>query len=333
MKFLVIGLGSMGKRRIRNLKALGFQSISGFDNRQDRREEATRKYGISVYDNIHSALCEFAPDVLVISTSPESHMQYAYLALEKSLHAFIEASVVEKEKIEHLAEQLKGRPELIIVPSATMHFSPGPSKIRELLDAHSIGKPLFLNYHTGQYLPDWHPWESVSDFYVSKRETGGAREIVPFELAWLNEIFGQPKPLFCIKKKLTDIDANIDDYYHICLSYPHDVVASITIEVISRPFATRELRITGLEGSLMFSADSNSIRFSSLKQKEWMTFPLEEGTVEIEYINPEEPYIEEMRSFVKAVEKKDRSLFPNDLFTDANILDILEQLEVISKRG
>ena len=30
--FLVIGLGSMGKRRIRNLKSLGYNNIIGFDN-------------------------------------------------------------------------------------------------------------------------------------------------------------------------------------------------------------------------------------------------------------------------------------------------------------
>ena len=34
MKFLIVGLGSMGKRRIRCLKALGFEShITGFDKR------------------------------------------------------------------------------------------------------------------------------------------------------------------------------------------------------------------------------------------------------------------------------------------------------------
>ena len=33
MKALVVGLGSMGKRRIRNLQALGLSDIGGFDDR------------------------------------------------------------------------------------------------------------------------------------------------------------------------------------------------------------------------------------------------------------------------------------------------------------
>ena len=42
MKFLQIGLGSMGKRRIRCLQALGETGIVAFDPREDRREEAER---------------------------------------------------------------------------------------------------------------------------------------------------------------------------------------------------------------------------------------------------------------------------------------------------
>ena len=49
MKVLVIGLGSMGKRRIRNLRALGLSEIAGFDPRVDRRQEASEKYSIQAF--------------------------------------------------------------------------------------------------------------------------------------------------------------------------------------------------------------------------------------------------------------------------------------------
>ena len=42
LKIIVVGLGSMGKRRIRNLLKLGYCDIIGFDPRNDRRKE-TRK--------------------------------------------------------------------------------------------------------------------------------------------------------------------------------------------------------------------------------------------------------------------------------------------------
>ena len=38
MRALVIGLGSMGKRRVRNLMALGYKDIAGYDPREERIE-------------------------------------------------------------------------------------------------------------------------------------------------------------------------------------------------------------------------------------------------------------------------------------------------------
>ena len=48
MKVLVIGLGSMGKRRIRNLQALGVRDIIGFDQNKKIAVEAKKLYGIKI---------------------------------------------------------------------------------------------------------------------------------------------------------------------------------------------------------------------------------------------------------------------------------------------
>ena len=329
MKFLVIGLGSMGKRRIRNLKALGFSALAGFDPRQDRRDEASTKYGVEVFDSFEVALQTVCPDALIISTGPSLHMDYALFAAGKSIHCFIEASVVDSDRIMHLHNLIKDSGTLM-APSCTMRYYPGPRKIKELIQAGAIGKPLNLNYQTGQYLPDWHPWENIQDFYVSKRETGGCREIVPFELTWLNEIFGDPEPLACVKDKLTDMDADIDDIYHCLLRYPQGMLANITVEVISRPKATRELHVLGSEGKLVFSTDENCVRYIRLGDKDWNRTMLSSGTVEAGYINPEEPYISEMGDFVKAIKTADRRAFPNTLERDVRVLGLLNGLEQLS---
>ena len=52
MKLLVIGLGSMGKRRVRNFTALGDNEVAGFDLREDRCLEAAEKYGITTFPDI-----------------------------------------------------------------------------------------------------------------------------------------------------------------------------------------------------------------------------------------------------------------------------------------
>ncbi len=330
MKALVIGLGSMGKRRVRNLIALGNIEVYGFDTREDRASEASEKYGITVFESAEVSFNEVKPDIVVLSVPPKLHMHYANQCLEKMIPCFIEASVTDRLEIEKLAKSAREKG-LVIAPSCTMRFYPGPQKIKSLLAEGMIGKPLSVNYQTGQYLPDWHPWEPIQEFYVSDRETGGAREIVPFELTWINDLLGVPKKvLACAATKLTDMDADIDDIYHCMLQFPEDVILNMTVEVVSRPISTREMLIIGSKGKIKFSADSNSVSYCNLDSDGWIETTFETGTIEAEYINPEEPYINEMKSFVDAAVSGKQADYPNSLADDVLILKTLEDLEAIN---
>jgi len=328
-KYLIIGLGSMGKRRIRNLMSLGIKNIAGFDPRADRRDEAKNKYGISVFEEFEIAVAEFKPKAYVISTPPDMHMHYAYHAIDRKINCFIEASVVDLEKIYQLVEKIKHLP-IVMAPSCTMRFFPGPRKIRELIDDEVIGKILTINYHTGQYLPDWHPWERVQDFYVAQRETGGAREIVPFELNWLNDIFGTPIPLACFKEKLSDIPVDIDDYYHCVLKYNENILLNLTVEVLSRPTSTRYMRIVGSDGLIIFDGEANSVKYKNKYMTEWDESKFDSGNIQYMYINPEEPYIAEMKCFIDAVQVQSQALFPHSLEKDSLLLETLIGLEKLS---
>src|SRR5438105_5939595 len=93
MRFLIAGLGSMGKRRVRNLSFLKAGEILGFDPREDRRKEAEERYGIRTFADFPEALKQ-RPDALIISTPPDLHMPYMRAAAEAGIHFFCEASVV-----------------------------------------------------------------------------------------------------------------------------------------------------------------------------------------------------------------------------------------------
>jgi predicted dehydrogenase len=320
----------MGKRRLRNLHKLGLVDIAGVDLREDRRAEAKQRYGTAVYSDFKTAIERFRPDAMVISTSPAHHMDVAQQGLQRGLPCFIEASVVESERILELYRSIEDT-QLLMAPSCTMRYFPGPMKVKELLRSEVIGRPLSVNYQTGQYLPDWHPWERIEDFYVAVRETGGCREIVPFELTWLNDLLGAPKPLACVRARLTDLSVDIDDVYHCLLRYPAGVLVNMTVEVISRPHATRELRVLGSEGEIVFSSDENCVRYANIASPNWVRFDLGVGSVEAGYINPEEPYVAEINDFIEAVRHGDKSRYPNTLLDDYRVLQVLKQLEEMSE--
>ena len=327
MKILIVGLGSMGKRRIRNLKHLGVSDIAAYDPRQDRRSEAHAAYGIDAISDWGAAEA-LAADAWIISTPPDTHMDYALKAVDKGVHFFTEANVTDTRARE-LIERLNGSG-LVGAPSCTMRYYAGPATIKRLVKEGSVGRPLVFTYQAGQYLPDWHPWENYKDFYVSKRETGACREIVPFELGWLTDIFGPVASLTCLKDKVSDLDADIDDIYHLLLRHESHMVGHLMVDVVARP-AVRLFRLNGSEGTIEWDHGANQIRLWQANAGSWQTLRLEKGTVEEGYLHAEEPYIREMEDFLAAVGGE--RPWPYSFDDDEKVLDLLVRAERSAAEG
>jgi len=322
MKFLIIGLGSMGKRRIRCLKSLGYESIVSYDLREDRKNEVMGKYEVDVIRNIDSATLNKI-DAIIISTPPDKHNEYIRLAIENKKPTFVEASVIleELEELNNLAKKLG----VFIAPSCTMKFHPAIRDIKNIVISRQYGKVTNFTYHSGQYLPDWHPWENVQDFYVGRKETGGCREIVPFELTWIVDIMGFPTKFTGFYGKTMDVGADIEDTYVISLDFGGAYV-NLTVDITSR-YATRSLLMNMERGQILWRWDDNVIKLYDAINQKWFHYDYPEGQT-VEGYNKniiEDMYTEEIKSFINAVEGK--STFPNSLDEDIQVLKLLYRLE------
>lgn len=328
MKFLIIGLGSMGKRRIRNLQYLKAGAIVGFDPRDDRRKEVKKKYGVKTFENFDAAMAE-NPDALIISTPPDLHMKYAMIAAQNDKHFFTEASVV-SEGIDELINLCKDK-KIVAAPSCTMRFHPSIKKIKELVDGGAIGKPLAFTYHSGQYLPDWHPWENYRKFYAAKKSTGAAREIVSFELVWLTWVLGEIDTISCLKGKLTKLETEIDDAYQILVKFKSGALGHMLVDVISR-VPDRSCKLISEEG-VMEMRWGKGVKVYRASNRKWEEYPEEAGTTVEGYSEKikEEPYIEETQRFVQAV--RGEVTYPYTFEEDKRILELLYAAEKSSELG
>lgn len=323
MKILVVGLGSMGKRRVRNLLANGIPAgnIFGVDTREDRIAEAHEKYGIRTHQNIDQVDLNEV-DAFVISTSPNLHLPYAKLATENGKHMFIEASVLD-EGLKELYEEVIRR-NLVAFPSCTMRFFAGPKRLHELIHGGEVGRVLAWQYQSGQYLPDWHPWEPITDFYVSNPETGGCREIVPFEMVWLHSLFGPVRDVESRRAKQTDMPAEIDDIYMLQVQHQSGALGQLIVDVLGRS-AVRDIRVSGSEGTIEWDDATKKIRVYRVADGEWREETVGTGTVENKYINPEEPYIDEIQAYLNCIRNGTQPDYT--LADDINILHLLYQAE------
>ncbi len=324
MKFLVVGLGSMGKRRIRCLHALNEKNVAGFDIRKDRVKEAKKIYKIQSFDSFNSAIKNFKPDALIISTSPRFHMMYAHASYNYNIPCFIEASVCNLEKVVKLMK-LNYSKNLLIAPSCTMIFNDGIIKIKEIIKKKLIGKVNYINYHVGQYLPDWHPWEKKGH-YVWESDSNGCKELIPFELTWLSNLFGEIKFLNSVNIKLSDLKINFNDTSRFSILLSKKILADITIEVLSRPTSTRELIIVGNKGKIILSADQKLIKFINTGMKKYKSFPINTGKIVKGYINSEKPYVNEIKCFIDSIKFPKKFKFPNSLAHDIKMLKIMNKI-------
>ncbi|VVC05669.1 UDP-N-acetylglucosamine 3-dehydrogenase [uncultured archaeon] len=328
MRILVVGLGSMGKRRIRNLQRFGYDDIIGFDVRDDRRREAYRNYNVKIISSLTNVLKE-KPDVMIISTPPDQHLKYANIAIKNNIDFFMEVNLL-SEHVKRIIKNLSKK-QIRASPSCTMRFHPIVKELKKLIDKKEIGEILTIHHHTGQFLPNWHPWEDYRDFFVSKRKTGGAKETLPVELVWLTYLFSEIKSVFGNVKKVSKLDVDIDDLYQVILEFKNNIFCTMTIDVISIP-SFRETKILGERGAILCDFNKGDIRIN--KGKKWHKIKLKMGRVAKGYggtTPPETLYEEEIHTFLNSLKIKKQ--YPYSLNDELKMLKILDAIEFSSKKG
>jgi predicted dehydrogenase len=322
VKALVIGLGSMGRRRVRCLQQHGVKDIVGFDTRADRRERGAQEYGIEVREQLSGDdVRDF--DVVVISTPPDQHHAAMDWSIAAGKPCFVEASVV-RAPLPALEQRARAN-KVLVAPSCTLRFHSAIRDITQIVQSGRYGKVCNFSYHCGQYLPDWHPWEKVSDYYVSNPVTGGAREIVPFELTWMVHAFGWPRAVQGMKMRTMDVGAPIDDTYAALLQFD-GFVGSLVVDVVARQ-AVRKLTLNFERASLSWDWDSGTVRVFEAEAARVVELHQPTSTAHAGYHQNigEAMYIAEIGSFLAAA--TGRGSFPHTLQDDIRVLSLLEQIE------
>ena len=340
MKFFIIGLGSMGKRRIRNLKQLKQNDIIGFDIKPERRKQAETLYNISTFETITDAW-NAKPDAVIISTSPQHHFEYAKKAAQEKIPFFTEINTMNTAQISELIQIIHEK-QSIGLPSCNLRFHPLIKKIKNLIDEKKIGKSLFFNLHSGSYLPDWHPWEKIDQYYVSDKETGGGRDEIAWELTWIFWIMGPPKSVIANTTKLGEFDAEIFDTYDLLFEFKNGALGHVLVDVISRPFI-RTCEIMGTKGTIRWDWDESKIRYNSIDEKKWITHnesellkgytveEQQEGFAISENLGLQESYLEEMNNFIQIIQNKKEIDYT--FVDEKNQLDIMYAAEKSYETG
>lgn len=327
MVFMVVGLGSMGKRRI-SILTRNFPDfrICGVDFDSDRRIQARDRFPIHVYRDMDECIDREKPEAVFVCTSPASHAAIILKCIEKGLSVFSEINLLKDgyEEIQNAAR----RKNVQLFLSSTLLYRKEIEYIRECVCEQKT--KLNYRYHVGQYLPDWHPWESGKDFFVWEKKTNGCREIFAIELPWIIKTFGNVKSLSVAKDQISTLEVDYPDNYIVFLEHENGNKGVFFADIISRR-AVRELLVYSENLYLSWNGAPDSL-FRYHIEKKSMEFI--ETYAEIDK-NPEyaesiieNAYLEELKVFLEKITKqrnREKYTFEEDLAT----LGLIDRIEGI----
>jgi predicted dehydrogenase len=335
MNIAVIGLGSMGKRRIRLLQEYikreelnkNEWQIYGMDTRIDRREETEFKYGIKTFDDISDMLdfCELA----VICTSPLSHSLIIHECLRAGLDVFSEINLVDDGYDESI--RLAKEQSCVLFLSSTFLYRNENKFI--IKKAQLEEKPLNYTYHVGQYLPDWHPWETISDYFISYKRTNGCRELMAIEFPWLIAAFGPVSSVIVRKSKNTGLPIDYCDNYMILLEHYNNNLVNkgmLTIDVMSRK-PVRKFEMFNENTYITWEGKADTLFMYDNQKRIDRCVMLYDEVEHLDGYNDmiiENAYYNEIKTFMDCVRQRDLTCGGNYSFSnDKNVLELIDKIE------
>lgn len=300
-EILIVGLGSIGRRHLRNLRALGWSNIrllrTGLATLPDDALE-----GYPVERDLDGALAS-QPLAVIVANPTALHLPVAVAAARAGCHLLIEKPLSHEFTDVAALEEAVGWRDVRVLMGFQFRFNPGLRQLKAWLDGGSIGCVTSVHVHWGEYLPHMHPWEDHRLGYAARPELGGGVLLTlchPFDyLRWL---IGEVEEVTALEtatdgELALDVESNVD----LVLRLGGGVPAVVHLDFLQRPTDHR-LIIVGSEGSLSWSQRDHAARRYSPLSGVWETVPAPPG------FDRNTMFRDEMRHFLACVDGRARPL-------------------------
>jgi len=206
------------------------------------------------------------------------------------IHHFCEENIwtYDHESVERTSRQHG----IISAPSCSFHFLPLVREIRRVV-REELGELHAYQMLLSTFMPNWHP-DDGSEFYARQRSTAAAREMTPFELVWLNWVFGDPTHASGSVTKAGSLPERSEDTWVVHMELDHG--AGQLVVGHASPTDHRSGRAIGSNGLISFDIFAGTI------DRELPTL----GLVDHRYVGAqsddlEQAYADEIATFIDTI--------------------------------
>jgi len=210
MSALVVGLGSIGCRHLRNLYTLGVRDLSAFRSR-NLPLSGDIPPDVKIFKDYQTALLK-KPEVVVIANPSALHLPYAKQAVEAGCSVYLEKPISNSLEGVSVLEALAASQNVKVLVGCQFRFHTHLEKIKEWMEEKKWGHIFSVVVDTGEYLPDWHPWEDYRESYAARKKLGGGVLLTQIhDLDYLYWLFGPIEKVFAMGGQLTPLQLDVED--------------------------------------------------------------------------------------------------------------------------
>lgn len=296
MKVLLVGLGSIGRRHLKNLKHVEPSAEVMIWHQRSKPPDYERNASPS-YPAVYpeEEALNWNPDVALITSPASLHVDNGLALARQGVHLFIEKPLSNTlDGVDKLL-RLCGKHHLVLIVGYNFRFYKPLAIMRQALRDGQIGRPLALRAEAGQYLLDWRPDQDYRQSVSANRSLGGGALLeLSHELDYARWLLGEVKTVRAKTAQLSDLELDVEDMAEVILEFQTGALGSVHLNMIQRP-ATRTCRIIGTKGTLTWDGASHRVALFSTDTKSWVDLHPAQS------IDRNEMYIAELQHFFDCV--------------------------------
>ncbi|MEJ5991366.1 Gfo/Idh/MocA family oxidoreductase [Ramlibacter sp. PS3R-8] len=296
-RFLLVSLGSIGRRHLANLRALRPDARIGV-LRLQAGPDAPLPQGADLQFHALAQALEFAPDAAIVASPASRHAEVALPLLRAGVPVLAEKPLADSAAQGEAMVACARASGALLMTAYNLRFLPLLREVRRLLQGDTLGEVLSVRGEVGQYLPDWRPGTRYQEAVSAQRALGGGALLeLSHELDFLGWVFGPPRRVTATGGRYSGLEIDVEDLAEVTLAYeqPRRLV-QLRLDLLQR-VPSRTGQAIGSQGTLRWDVIANTLGLFRADGAGWQALQV-----------PALPdrnatYVEELRHFLRAVEE------------------------------
>jgi predicted dehydrogenase len=299
LRYLLVGLGSIGKRHLANIRKTDPQGSVTIWHTHTQKSGSSdgSTAGARVVYSFDEAI-QPRPDIALITSPSSTHIPIAKKFVSEKIDLFIEKP---------LSIDLDGTSELLALATANdvriivgynFRYHRPLQILKQCIDEGKIGRIISIHAEVGQYLPEWRPGTDYRTSVSARRALGGGAVLeLSHELDYVRWFAGEVTTVTAVTDHISSLEIDVEDTAEIILRFENGAMGSVHLDMVQR-VPHRHCRVIGSKGTITWDGNTDAVMLYTAAEGKWT------AVHQTEKLDRNVMYIEELQQAVRCVRER-----------------------------